>query len=45
MINDGRFQRRALLALDVAVAAAAADPHRDRLLRRVPRRGRKRRAA
>jgi AcrR family transcriptional regulator len=45
MIGDARFQRRALLALDVAVAAAAADPHRDRLLRRVPRRASRRRAA
>jgi AcrR family transcriptional regulator len=34
-IDDERFHARALLALDVALAAAAADPHRDRLLRRL----------
>ncbi|QEV21028.1 TetR/AcrR family transcriptional regulator [Streptomyces alboniger] len=32
LIDDDRFLERALLALDVALAAAAADPHRDRLL-------------
>jgi len=44
-IDDDRFAARALLALDVALAAAAADPHRDRLARRLrPRRaGRRRR--
>ncbi|MEU9003533.1 TetR/AcrR family transcriptional regulator [Streptomyces sp. NPDC048551] len=32
LIDDDRFLARALFALDVALAAAAADPHRDRLL-------------
>ncbi|MGW7195668.1 TetR/AcrR family transcriptional regulator [Streptomyces chryseus] len=32
LINDERFLARALLALDVALAAAAADPSRDQLL-------------
>ena len=32
LIDDDRFLGRALFALDVALAAAAADPHRDQLL-------------
>ncbi|MFD0385593.1 TetR/AcrR family transcriptional regulator [Streptomyces stramineus] len=32
LIDDDRFLARALFALDVALAAAAADPHRDQLL-------------
>ncbi|MFP3986249.1 TetR/AcrR family transcriptional regulator [Streptomyces sp. E11-3] len=32
LIDDERFLARALLALDVALAAAAADPYRDQLL-------------
>ncbi|MEU5578971.1 TetR/AcrR family transcriptional regulator [Streptomyces huasconensis] len=32
LIDDDRFLARALFALDVALAAAAADAHRDRLL-------------
>ncbi|MBW5420623.1 TetR family transcriptional regulator [Streptomyces sp. BG9H] len=32
MTDDDQFLVRTLLALDVALAAAAADPHRDRLL-------------
>lgn len=38
LIDDDRFLARALFALDVALAAAAAAPHRDRLL--VPLRSR-----
>ena len=32
LIDDDRFLARALFALDVALAAAAADPHREQLL-------------
>ncbi|OEJ30251.1 TetR/AcrR family transcriptional regulator [Streptomyces subrutilus] len=32
LINDDRFLARSLFALDVALAAAAADPYRDQLL-------------
>jgi AcrR family transcriptional regulator len=32
VIDEARFRSRALQALDVAVAAGAADPHRDRAL-------------
>lgn len=39
LIDDERFLARALLALDVALAAAAADPHRDRLLAPLRTRG------
>ncbi|WP_051853387.1 TetR/AcrR family transcriptional regulator [Streptomyces aureocirculatus] len=38
-IDDERFLARVLLALDVALAAAAADPHRDRLLTPLRSRG------
>ncbi|MEV5378213.1 TetR/AcrR family transcriptional regulator [Streptomyces nondiastaticus] len=40
LIDDDRFLARALLALDVALAAAAADPHRDELLAPLRTRGR-----
>ncbi|MGW0532321.1 TetR/AcrR family transcriptional regulator [Streptomyces sp. NPDC003032] len=39
LIDDDRFLARALFALDVALAAAAADPHRDRLLAPLRARG------
>ncbi|MFD7234307.1 TetR/AcrR family transcriptional regulator [Streptomyces syringium] len=39
LIDDDRFLARALFALDVALAAAAADPHRDRLLAPLRTRG------
>ncbi|CAM5293155.1 hypothetical protein SAVIM338S_00330 [Streptomyces avidinii] len=39
LIDDDRFLSRALFALDVALAAAAADPHRDRLLAPLRTRG------
>ena len=39
MIDDDRFLARALFALDVALAAAAADPHRDKLLAPLRTRG------
>ncbi|CAM5657716.1 TetR/AcrR family transcriptional regulator OS=Streptomyces alboniger OX=132473 GN=CP975_28860 PE=4 SV=1 [Streptomyces alboniger] len=39
LIDDDRFLARALLALDVALAAAATDSHRDRLLSRLRRDG------
>ncbi|MCZ4119878.1 TetR/AcrR family transcriptional regulator [Streptomyces sp. H39-S7] len=39
LIDDDRFLARALFALDVALAAAAADPHRDRLLATLRTRG------
>ncbi|EPH42622.1 TetR/AcrR family transcriptional regulator [Streptomyces aurantiacus] len=39
LIDDDRFLARALFALDVALAAAAADPHRDRLLAPLRSRG------
>jgi AcrR family transcriptional regulator len=35
LIDDGRFRARALQALDVAVAAGAADPHRARAVGRL----------
>ena len=41
-INDERFAARALLALDVALAAGAEDRERDRLVRRLRRRRRTR---
>ncbi|MEU7581731.1 TetR/AcrR family transcriptional regulator [Streptomyces sp. NPDC041068] len=39
LIDDERFYRRALFALDVALAAAAADPRRDQLLAPLRTRG------
>ncbi|WP_235489213.1 TetR/AcrR family transcriptional regulator [Streptomyces roseoverticillatus] len=39
LIDDDRFLARALLALDVVLAAAAADPHRDHLLAPLRTRG------
>ncbi|MFI1255567.1 hypothetical protein ACH4U6_17565 [Streptomyces netropsis] len=39
LIDDDRFLARALLALDVALAAAAADPYRDQLLAPLRTRG------
>ncbi|MEU5950867.1 TetR/AcrR family transcriptional regulator [Streptomyces sp. NPDC047525] len=39
LIDDDRFLARALLGLDVALAAAAADPHRDQLLAPLRSRG------
>ncbi|MEU3463963.1 TetR/AcrR family transcriptional regulator [Streptomyces sp. NPDC006733] len=39
LIDDDRFRARSLFALDVALAAAAADPHRDRLLAPLRTRG------
>ncbi|GAA1936864.1 hypothetical protein GCM10009837_73750 [Streptomyces durmitorensis] len=39
LIDDDRFLARALLGLDVALAAAAADPHRDQLLAPLRTRG------
>ncbi|MFG2651411.1 TetR/AcrR family transcriptional regulator [Streptomyces sp. NPDC048436] len=39
LIDDERFLARALFALDVALAAAAADPHRDQLLAPLRTRG------
>ncbi|MFI9102967.1 TetR/AcrR family transcriptional regulator [Streptomyces fildesensis] len=39
LIDHDRFLARALFALDVALAAAAADPHRDRLLAPLRTRG------
>ena len=39
LIDDDRFLARALFALDVALAAAAADPHRDQLLAPLRTRG------
>ncbi|GGP76675.1 TetR/AcrR family transcriptional regulator [Streptomyces melanogenes] len=39
LIDDDRFLARALFALDVALAAGAADPHRDRLLAPLRTRG------
>jgi AcrR family transcriptional regulator len=39
LIDDDRFLARALFALDVALAAAAADLHRDRLLAPLRTRG------
>lgn len=39
LIDDDRFLARALFSLDVALAAAAADPHRDRLLAPLRTRG------
>lgn len=35
LIDDGRFRARALRAVDVALAAGAADPHRERTLTRL----------
>ncbi|GAA3092613.1 TetR/AcrR family transcriptional regulator [Streptomyces rectiviolaceus] len=39
LIDDDRFLARALFALDVALAAAAADPYRDQLLAPLRTRG------
>ncbi|MBT2471270.1 TetR/AcrR family transcriptional regulator [Streptomyces sp. ISL-66] len=39
LIDDERFLARALFSLDVALAAAAADPHRDQLLAPLRTRG------
>ncbi|ARZ72363.1 TetR/AcrR family transcriptional regulator [Streptomyces sp. HU2014] len=39
LIDDDRFLARALFALDVALAAVAADPHRDELLAPLRTRG------
>jgi hypothetical protein len=39
LIDDDRFLARALFALDVALAAAAADPYRDELLAPLRTRG------
>ncbi|MFH8787074.1 TetR/AcrR family transcriptional regulator [Streptomyces roseoverticillatus] len=39
LIDDDRFLARALFALDVVLAAAAADPHRDQLLAPLRTRG------
>ncbi|MFI1100715.1 TetR/AcrR family transcriptional regulator [Streptomyces melanogenes] len=39
LIDDDRFLARALFALDVVLAAAAADPHRDHLLAPLRRKG------
>lgn len=39
LIDDDRFLARALFALDVALAAAAADPYRERLLAPLRARG------
>ncbi|MEU9087295.1 TetR/AcrR family transcriptional regulator [Streptomyces sp. NPDC048357] len=39
LIDDDRFLAHALFALDVALAAAAADPHRDQLLAPLRTRG------
>ncbi|WP_030671245.1 TetR/AcrR family transcriptional regulator [Streptomyces sp. NRRL B-1347] len=39
LIDDDRFLARALFALDVVLAAAAADPHRDELLSPLRTRG------
>ncbi|MDJ0467091.1 TetR/AcrR family transcriptional regulator [Streptomyces sp. H27-C3] len=41
LIDDDQFLARALFALDVALAAAAADPHRDQLLAPLRTRGAK----
>lgn len=38
LVDDEHFRARGLLALDVALAAAAEDPHRGRVLRRLRRR-------
>lgn len=43
LIDDGRFRARALQALDVALAAGATDPHRERAVTRL--RGRRGSAA